>query len=98
MRLLGTHILDDFLCVQPQCRAPLVAWRNEVEEARWQDAEDLLLSDLIAQHDEAANSVVFNVIPRLCLVKTRVNFSRGLLLVTRAWIEESNKRRRRRAA
>lgn len=98
MRLRGTHLLDDFLCTQPQCRAPLVAWRHEVEEARWLDAEDLLLSDLIAHHDKAANSVVFTVVPSLCLVRTRVSFSRGLLLVTSAWAEESNKRRSRRAA
>lgn len=98
MRLLGTHILDDFLYTQPQCRAPLIAWRHEVEEARWMDAEDLVLSDLLVQHDEAANSVVFTVVPSLCLVTTRVSFSKGLVLVTRASAEISTKRRSRRAA
>lgn len=97
MRLRGTHLLSEFVRTRPQCRAPLAAWRNEIEEAAWLNARDLEMSELISRHDEAANSVVFTVMPALCLVQTRVSFSRGLLLVTSAF-EEAKVIRRRRAA
>jgi mRNA-degrading endonuclease HigB of HigAB toxin-antitoxin module len=97
MVLRGLHLLTEFAETRPQCLAPLAAWRNEIEEADWGDADDLAASDLVARHDDAANSVLFTVVPSMCLVQTTVNFRRRLLLVTKAFCPAKVIRRRRAA-
>ena len=96
MHLRGTQLIDDFIRTHSRGRAQLTAWRNEVEEARWLTPDDLDLSDLVARHGEAANSVLFTIIPQLCLVQTSISFSRGLVLVTGAWSDDDRTPRRRR--
>lgn len=97
MVLRGLHLLTAFVETRPQCLAPLAAWRNEIEEADWDDAHDLAASDLVTRHDDAANSVLFTVVPAMCLVQTTVNFRRRLLLVTKAFCPPQVVRRRRAA-
>jgi hypothetical protein len=86
MILRATYLLDECITGNSECRAPLMAWRYEVEEAHWSTAEDLLSSNLMARTDETANSFVFIVVPRLCFVRTSVRFAKGVVLVTQAWV------------
>lgn len=96
MHLRGTQLLDDFIRTHSGCRAPITAWRNEVGEARWLNSDDLDLSGLVARYGEAANSVLFTIVPKLCLVQTSISFSHGLVLVTHAWSDDGRTPRRRR--
>lgn len=84
MQLYGYPILDDFATRHSKCRGPLAAWRVEVEDAVWTDLADLQRRYVTATPDDGVG-VVFNVVPEICLVTTKVNFVRGIVVVERAW-------------
>jgi mRNA-degrading endonuclease HigB of HigAB toxin-antitoxin module len=84
MLLYGYPILDDFATRHSKCRGPLAAWRVEVEDAVWTDFADLQRRYVTAAPNDVAG-VVFNVVPEICLVATKVNFVRGIVVVERAW-------------
>ncbi len=84
MQLYGYPILDDFASRHSKCRGPLAAWRFEVEDAAWTDLSDLQRRYVTAVPDDGAG-VVFNIVPDICLVTTKVNFVSGIVVVERAW-------------
>lgn len=97
MLLYGYPILDDFATRHSKCRGPLAAWRVEVEDTVWASFADLQRRYLTAASNDSG-SVVFNIVPDLCLVSTKVNFVRGIVVVESAWakrqaLRQANSRR-----
>ncbi len=97
MLLYGYPILDDFATRHSKCRGPLAAWRIEVEDAAWTSLAELQrLYRIAASNDDGG--VLFNVVPDLCLVATKVNFVRGIVVVESAWAKRPTPRQAPRKA
>ncbi len=91
MLLYGYPILDDFATRHSKCCGPLAAWRVEVEDAVWTSFAELQRRYVTAASNDGGG-VVFNIVPDLCLVATKVNFVRGIVVVESAWAKRQSLR------
>ena len=90
MHLYGYPILDDFATRHSKCRGPLAAWRAEVEDAVWTNFAELQRFYKTAASND--RGVVFNVVPEICLVATKVNFVKGIVVVESTWAKRQSLR------
>lgn len=83
MRLLNFKPLNDLVDQEPDCAPSLAAWRDTVLEGTWSSFSEMA-QDLAFAPVQEGESVLFTVVPKICLVEATVIFRRQVLMVTEA--------------